>query len=205
MKISNKLNVIIDPGKWLNKMLVPIEEKADIILVTHRHQDHLGNAFEISKRNNAVIIAGEDVINAVTRAGASGELTKIIKPGEETSYKRVKIKGHKLTHGPKFFPFTRHLLGFTIFLGKKSFTHLGDAASLEDMQEIKCDVLFVPVGGFFTFNPNRAAEAISIIKPKIAFPIHAKTSKAKDFLGLVKKKGLETNVIVLEPGASVTV
>ena len=209
VKISNKMNVIIDPGKWYGKMLVPSDEKADIILVTHTHSDHLGNAAELSIKNKAIVVAPRNVIDEVAKSGAPSELMKIIKPRENISYKGIKIEAHELTHGPKLFPFSRQMLGFTIFLSGKSFVHLGDAASLENVRRMNCDILFVPIGGFVTFDLNHAVEAVSIIKPKIAIPIHARTpissSKPQNFVDLVEQRYPDVNVMILKPGTSVEV
>lgn len=209
MKISNKLNIIIDPGKLSGKTLVPSDEKVDIILVTHKHSDHLGNAAELSIKNKAIVVAPRNVIDEVAKSGAPSELMKIIRPGEDISYKGIKIEACELIHGPKLFPFSRQMFGFTIFLGGKSFVHLGDTASLENVRRMNCDILFVPIGGFVTFDLNLAVEAVAIIKPKIAIPIHARTpitaSNPQDFADQVKQKCPDTNVIILKPGTSIEV
>src|SRR4030095_2690116 len=56
---ADKYNIIIDPFLNGNKhaKIKPSDVKADYIVLTHAHGDHLGDTFEIAKKNNATIIA----------------------------------------------------------------------------------------------------------------------------------------------------
>ena len=48
----------------------------------------------------------------------------------------------------------------------------GDTDAVKELQEIRCDVALVPIGGKFTMNAREAAGMVNKIKPKAAIPTH---------------------------------
>jgi L-ascorbate metabolism protein UlaG (beta-lactamase superfamily) len=73
----------------------------------------------------------------------------------------------------------------------------------------KPHVAMLPIGGFFTMDPRQAAMAVSLIKPKIAIPMHYGTwppieQDPRDFEKLVKKSS-KTKVAIMKPGESLEV
>ena len=64
-------SLIIDPflNGNSNAKIKPKDVKADYIILTHAHGDHLGDAFEIAKNNNATIIAVNELANYAAENG----------------------------------------------------------------------------------------------------------------------------------------
>jgi L-ascorbate metabolism protein UlaG (beta-lactamase superfamily) len=56
--------------------------------------------------------------------------------------------------------------------GGMTYYHAGDSDLIPEMDSIRCDVAFLPVGGKYTMTALEAAEAVKRIKPKFAVPIH---------------------------------
>jgi len=164
--------------------------KVDLILVTHGHGDHLGDAMEISKTNNAPIwgpagmnqwlaTLGKMPANLVPRMNKGGTIEPF--PGvkitmthaEHSSEMILKDEHGKDTSYPAGEP-----VGFIIQLenGFKIW-HMGDTGVFFDMKWIgeyyKPDLILIPIGGHYVMDPKDAAYATrELIKPKMAWPMH---------------------------------
>jgi L-ascorbate metabolism protein UlaG (beta-lactamase superfamily) len=188
--------IIIDP--WITGgTLTPPElkdlgkvGKVDLVLVTHGHGDHLGDAMEISRSNNVPMWApagmnqwlatlGKMPPNLVPRMNKGGTIEPF--PGvkitmvhaEHSSEMILKDEAGKDTSYPAGEP-----VGFLIELenGFKIW-HMGDTGVFGDMKLIgerfKPDLLLIPIGGHFVMNPSEAAYATKeLVKPKMAWPMH---------------------------------
>ncbi len=163
--------------------------KIDIIFVTHGHGDHLGDAVELAKKNNAPVWgpAGMDQqlltlgvlpANLAPRFGKGGTIEPF--PGvkvtavhaEHSSEMILKDASGKDVSYPAGEP-----VGFIFELenGFKIY-HMGDTALFGDMkmygEKYKPDLLLIPIGGHFVMDPKDAAIATKMISPKIAMPMH---------------------------------
>lgn len=133
----------------------PITEEADIVTISHEHDDH--NCTDV--KGNPVFVrgAGTKEIKGITITGTdvfhdeSGGSER----GSNTIFKMT-IDGMNIVH-----------------LGD-----LGHALSEEDIKKIgKVDVVFIPVGGYFTIDAAIAEETVAKLNPRIVIPMHYKTEK----------------------------
>jgi L-ascorbate metabolism protein UlaG (beta-lactamase superfamily) len=166
--------------------------KVDLILVTHAHGDHLGDAPELAKKNNAPVWAPAGLANSLVALGLlPGELApRMNKGGVVTPLgPDIKITMTRAEHSSEMVwtnPATGkdevHVggepVGFIIELenGFKIY-HMGDTGLFGDMRLIgdyyKPDLVLVPIGGHFVMSPRDAAMATrEWLKPKFAIPIH---------------------------------
>jgi L-ascorbate metabolism protein UlaG (beta-lactamase superfamily) len=166
--------------------------KVDLILVTHAHGDHLGDAPELAKKNNAPVWAPAGLANSLVALGLlPGELApRMNKGGVVTPLgPDIKITMTRAEHSSEMVwtnPATGkdevHVggepVGFIIELenGFKIY-HMGDTGLFGDMRLIgdyyKPDLVLVPIGGHFVMSPRDAAMATREgLKPKFAIPIH---------------------------------
>jgi L-ascorbate metabolism protein UlaG (beta-lactamase superfamily) len=152
-EIRSQVTVIIDPhnGKSVN-MDAP-KVKADIILVSHSHDDHA---------------SGKD---AVTRIGS-----KIIDRAGSFEKHGVKISGIDFYHDDEKGAKRGKNTVFTFELDGIHFAHLGDLGHsllVSDIEKLgTIDVLMIPVGGNYTINSTVATTIVDKIKPRIAIPMH---------------------------------
>lgn len=137
----------------------PINEVADIVTISHDHEDH--NFLE----------------------GIKGNPKVVRKEGEE-EIAGIKIKGIATYHDAVTGKERGRNTIFIFELEGMRIAHLGDLGETlpekvrGEMGEI--DILLLPVGGYFTISPNEATKIMMELKPKITIPMHYKTS-ACDF------------------------
>ena len=72
----------------------------------------------------------------------------------------------------QFHPKDNNWLGYIIYLDNLSYYVMGDTDDTVDAREVKCDVLFIPIGGTYTMNKEEAIFYTNFIKPKVVIPIH---------------------------------
>lgn len=174
------------------------KEKADIILVTHSHDDHC-NLSKIKKicRGDTVIIAPEECASKI------GGNVKTLKPGEEIAvggvtvkaveaynYKRFRSPGNP--YHPKGFG-----VGYLLMAEGKTIYHAGDTDFIPEMRQLeRVDVALLPSGGTYTMDNVEAAEAAIAINPKIVMPMHRWDTNPEEFKDKVEADS-KVKVVIL--------
>jgi len=213
MATDGKYNIIIDPflsGNPQAKMR-PEEIKVDYVLVTHGHGDHLGDAIPIARKNNAVIIAPNELANYVAGQGAKAH-NMHIGGAYNFPFGRVKltIAHHGSGAGENGLIYTGNPCGFLITMGGKTMYHSGDTGLFYDMKLIgdmnSIDLAFLPIGDNFTMGIDDAVKAVEFLRPKKVVPIHYKTweiiaIEPAEFAEKLKKS--PSKVVIVKPGESV--
>ena len=148
--------------------------KADLILITHDHQDHASPA-DVAK------IQKPDTV-IVTIAKAAEKLTgeiKTVKPGDELTVKGVKIKAVPAYNvnkfrspGVPFHPKEAGHVGYIITVKGVRIYHTGDSDFIPEMKDLAPDVALLPVSGTYVMTAEEAFEAAAAIHPKVAIPMH---------------------------------
>src|SRR6266513_1285404 len=187
--------LLVDP--WLTnpvynrgKEEVAALKRIDLILISHGHSDHVGNAVEIGRKTRAKLVATFD-LSAAMVAGLSypseladtdttgylggtlnllnGEVAVTFVPawhgaGVETS-----------ENSPPVYAGTPSGLVIAIRNGPTIY-HTGDTDLFSDMALVsrfnKIDIMLVCIGDHFTMGPARAAEAVKLVDPRIVIPMH---------------------------------
>jgi Predicted Zn-dependent hydrolases of the beta-lactamase fold len=177
-------------------------KKADIIMVTHEHQDHCSpSTVNALKRSNTLVIAPKACADELD------EDAKIIKPGEELDHDNVKIKAveaYNTEYGHSTMKFHKkgESLGYLITLNGKTIYHAGDTDFIPEMKELgDVDVALVPIGGTYTMDMDEAVDAVTAIKPKIVIPMHMKDADPEEFKKIVEEKS-DIKVVPLKIGGT---
>jgi len=200
---TSKGVVLIDPF-LNNNPLAPIKpeevREAELVIVTHDHFDHLGDAVNIAKRTGAKIVALPELALSL-----EGVETVAINMG---SY--VDIDGIKVALVQAFHTCSRGFpAGCLVSVDNVTVYHAGDTSLFGDMKLIgelyRPDVALLPIGGYYTMGPREAAVAANLIKPKVVIPMHYATfpvlvQKPDEFLKEMEKVAPEVKVVVLRPG-----
>lgn len=192
-KLTGEKIIYIDPFEMNNDDY----EAADIILVTHDHFDHCSLA-DIQKvsGNSTTIIAPPNCSSKL-----SGDI-KSITPDETIVEQGIQIEAVPAYNlGKTFHPKTSGGLGYIVTLNGKRIYQAGDTDFIPEMENIKADIVILPVGGTYTMNAEEAAKAANIIKPETAIPIHfgSIVGSQKDAENFKRLAGVP--VIILSPSS----
>ncbi len=171
--IKNGKTIIIDPFK-----IRSVSDKADILLISHEHSDHL-SLDDIKKvvSENTIIVT----IPACKKVLSSLKVkeVKTAKPGEKLKLGDVSIEvvpAYNLNKGPapgKFFhPKEDGKAGFIIGMKGLRIYHAGDTDAVPEMKGLKPDVALLPVSGTYVMTAEEAAQAARMVEPKLAIPMH---------------------------------
>ncbi len=160
---TEKIAIYIDP------YVLPKEpRKADIILISHDHYDHL-SIEKINKVKKADTIY---ITNEVCCSKLNGDV-RTAHVGEEIEVNEVKISGVEAYNINKPFHPKGRGIGFIVEIEEKRIYFAGDTDLIEEMKEIKnIDLALLPISGTYVMTIDEAIEAVKTIKPKIAVPMH---------------------------------
>ena len=211
---TNGTTILIDPfinGNGLTDLKVE-QEAPDVILLTHGHNDHVGDTVELAKKNNALVVAPNELANWLGWQGLNVHPMHI---GGARQFEFGKVKFTQAFHGSSYVTENNEIIytgmpGGILFTAEgKTIYHMGDTALFSDLKLIgerhPVDVLFVPIGDNFTMGPEDAAYAVELIQPKIVVPVHYNTFPPIEvdpqvFVDLVKN----IEVQVLQAGQKVS-
>lgn len=204
--IEGTKTVIIDPFLTGNPAACTTPDcitRADAVVVTHDHGDHLGDAFAIAKKTGAVLFGIHEIAIMAADEGIEAEGMNI-----GGSVERDGITVHMV---PAWHSCEKgDPAGVVIELDGKTIYHAGDTGLTYDMKIIgeffHPDLSFLPIGDRYTMGPPSAAKAVEFIGTKKVIPVHYGTFPAVDadpeeFKRLV---GNLAEVIILKPGETYT-
>ncbi len=202
VKIQGSRTVIIDPFLSGNPKAAHGPEAiadADVVIVTHHHSDHLGDAFAIAKKTGAVIVAIHEIAVEAQAGGLSAVGMNI---GGTVEANGVTVHMVNAVHSAE----KGNPAGVVIEMDGKRIYHAGDTALTYDMKLVgeyfHPDLSLLPIGDCYTMGPASAAKAVEFIRTKKVVPIHYGTFPAvcgdpEKFKRLV---GTKAKVIILKPG-----
>lgn len=151
------LKVITDPyavGGGIDYS--PIKEMADVVVVSHDHGDH----------NNVSVVQGKP---------------EVVKGSGTKTVKGMRFKGVATSHDASQGQQRGLNTVFCFAMDDLKLCHLGDLGHVLSPGQVAeigaVDILFVPVGGFFTIDAVVASQVCNQLKPKVAIPMHFKTPK----------------------------
>jgi L-ascorbate metabolism protein UlaG (beta-lactamase superfamily) len=149
--------------------------KADLVLITHDHRDHCSP--------EDVEAVWQDGAEIVTVAAAAEKLTgkkiHVVAPGDEVTVKGIAVEAvpsynvNKFrSPGVPYHPKESGYVGFVITVGGVRIYHAGDTDVIEEMKDIRADIALVPVSGKYVMTAEEAVEAVRVLRPKLAIPMH---------------------------------
>lgn len=137
----------------------------DVILITHDHFEHFSIAdIEKLRGPETIIIANEKV-------GKQIEGCTIIRPWQSLTIDRAAIKAVP-AYSPDDWrhPASDGGLGFVISMHYYDIYYTGDTKIIPEMDNLRPDVLILPIDGNGTMNPTEAAELVKKLRPRWAIP-----------------------------------
>jgi L-ascorbate metabolism protein UlaG (beta-lactamase superfamily) len=190
-------------------------KEATLVLVTHDHFDHVGQAAEIVAKTGGLLVANVETARRLQN-DAKIPAEKVcyfgygMNIGGNLVYEGISVTMTHAFHSTA----TGAPCGYIIKLEDgTTLYHAGDTGIFDSMKTFgelySIDVAMLPVGSVFTMDPFQAAKAAKMISPKKVIPMHYKTfpilvQDPKDFVSLAKKEAPKVEVVVLNPGQDYT-
>jgi len=213
VKIETKgKTILIDPFITGNKLtdLKAENEKPDVILLTHGHNDHVGDTMEIAKREDVLVVAPNEL---AVYLGFQGLKTHGMNIGGAKEFDFGTVKYTQAFHSSSYTTEDNEIIytgmpaGLLLTIEDKIIYHAGDTSLFSDMKlygEDGIDVAFLPIGDNFTMGPKDAAKAVELLNPKLTVPVHFNTFppielEPEDFKTLVTNH----EVKIMQPGDSI--
>ncbi len=193
MKWGGK-TIHVDPySKLADYSLMP---KADLILVTHEHPDHLDPAAISQIRTPGTVVV-------ITEAGAQklGSGT-IMKNGDVRVVMGIGIEAvpaynlvHKRDNGQPFHPKGQGN-GYVLTFGSTRVYIAGDTENTPEMKALRSiDVAFLPMNLPYTMTPDMVADAARAFRPRILYPYHYGDTDTSVLTGLLRnEQGIDVRI-----------
>lgn len=212
--------ILIDP--WvMNNPKTPADkknlEKIDIMLCTHGHADHIGDAVELAKRHNPKVVGIYELCVWMQHKGAK-QIAPMNKGGTQAveDIKVTMVHAHHssgIEDGGQFV-YGGEACGYVItFENGIKIYHAGDTNVFGDMGIIRDlyrpDLAMLPIGDVFTMGPREAAYACRLLEPKAVIPMHwgtfpLLTGTPPEFGHEIKAGGLGVELLTMQPGDTIS-
>lgn len=190
IKITGDFNIYIDPFEIDNET-----KDADIIFITHSHYDHFSIKDIIKIKNeNTIIVSTKDTYQELIKYFDSNKVIIVI---PNNSYEVLGIKFDTVRAynvNKSFHPIDNDWVGYIINIDNTKYYIMGDTDINDDVLKVKCDVLFIPIGGTYTMNYKEAASYTNTINPKIVIPTHYGLIVGDSKLGQEFKSLINNNI-----------
>ena len=167
--------------------------KADYVLVTHEHFDHLSpETVELLSKEGTVVVANPN--SAKQLAGA-----KVMRNGDKLQLSEAialeAVPAYNTTPGhTQFHPKGRDN-GYILTLDGLRIYIAGDTEDIEEMKELKdIDIAFLPTNQPYTMTPEQTAKAARMFQPKVLFPYHYSDTKIEKVQELLKDTPIDVRI-----------
>jgi L-ascorbate metabolism protein UlaG (beta-lactamase superfamily) len=161
----------VDPvGQYADFSRLP---KADLVLITHEHRDHLDAKALAAVRTEKTTV----VVAPVCAPQVAGGV--VMANGETKSVEGIRIEAvpaynliHMRAPGSPYHPKGQGN-GYILTVGGKRVYVAGDTENIPEMKALKeIDIAFLPMNLPFTMTPEMVADAAAAFKPKLLYPYH---------------------------------
>ena len=175
--------IYIDPWIAGNPMCPEKEKdvkKADVLLCTHGHGDHIGDAIPIAKKHNPKVVGVYELASWLQKKGAQ-QIAPMNKGGTQ-AVGDIKVTMVHADHSCGIQDGDQTIYGgepcgYVIeFENGVKIYHAGDTNVFGDMQIIRelyaPKIVMLPIGDHYTMGPREAAYAVNLLKPETVIPMH---------------------------------
>lgn len=204
--------LLVDPWVMGNPLCPEKEKKVkklDVMLCTHGHFDHIGDAVEIARQHDPTVVGIFELCSWLEKKGA--RKTSPMNKGGTQAVGDIRVTmlhadhscgildGDQLIYGGE-------ACGFVIeFQNGLKIYHAGDTAVFGDMQIIRelyaPDIALLPIGDHYVMSPREAAYACKLLRPKAVVPMHFGTFPVLTGTPAeLKQLAKDVEVVEMKPG-----
>lgn len=164
--------------------------KADLILVTHEHGDHLDlEVIEMIKKDRTQLVLTKTCSEKVSGG-------KVMANGDVETIAGIRVEAVPAYNLEKPFHPKGVGNGYVLTFGDKRVYVAGDTENTSEMKSLKdIDIAFLPMNLPYTMTPEMVADAAKAFHPKILYPYHFGSTDTGELLTLMKdEKGIEVRI-----------
>ena len=198
VRITHDKVIYIDPS-CLSREQTKI--KADLILITHSHDDHFSlNTLQDLNTESTTIVTVKDCHDELIRTN-KGFKVRMISPGDKTNVDDIVIEAVpaynlKSTAHPR----SEGWAGYIITIGGVRVYHSGDTSFIPEMKELNnIDIALLTVRDHYMMNGKQVVDAITALKPKVVIPVHWLESEKSEIQYIKENAPLGIKVVLLKP------
>lgn len=217
---TGEKSLIIDPFLSGNPVAKtkPEDIKTDAVLLTHAHMDHILDAAPIASANNdAPVVSIVELATYMSWQGVKNSVGMNMGGTFDLGFAKAKMVQAFHSSGivieeTKQILYAGMPAGFLVFAEGLTILHAGDTSLFSDMKMIgdryAIDVVFLPIGDFYTMGPEDALQAAEWYNAKLTVPIHHSTfpginQDAELFVQQLEARGLKGKVMT--PGDEIEI
>lgn len=153
-------------------------DEVDYILLTHGHEDHVGDTLDIAQRTGCKVISIVELSGLLKKKGLNEDQAVEFNKGGTIDFEDFSVTLVSANHSSSFGgEYAGEPAGLVVsFENDITFYHLGDTNIFYDLElygELyEPDIIAVPMGDYYTMGPDEGAMCCDLIQADYALPIH---------------------------------
>jgi L-ascorbate metabolism protein UlaG (beta-lactamase superfamily) len=197
VRITHGKVIYIDPS-FLSSEQTRI--KADLILVTHSHDDHFSiKTLQDLSKESTTIVTPKDCHDELIKASPGFKLITL-SPGENTTVDDVTIEAVPAYNlESSAHPRSKDWLGYIISIEEVRIYHSGDTSFIPEMKELNnIDIAIVTVRNQYMMNGKQVVDAIATFRPRVVIPVHWLPPEEADIRYIKEHAPSGIKILILE-------